>query len=251
MGRLDGKVAFITGSGSGIGRAGAVLFAREGAKVIVADISREGGEHTAAMARDSGGDATYVHTDVTDPESVERAIATAIAAYGKIDVLYNDAGGSTAQDGPVTKVSLDEFWRVIKVDLYGTFLCCKFGIPEMIKAGGGSIINTTSYVALAGIKGRDAYTAAKGGVLAMTRSMAVNYAKNKIRVNAIAPGAILTERVKKFLADDPRVGGMSEHHLLGMGEPRDIAHMALFLASDEARIVTGAIFPVDSGWSAS
>jgi len=251
MGRLDGKVAFITGSGSGIGRAGAVLFAREGAKVVIADISREGGERTEAMARDMGGDATYIHADVTDPDSVERAIAAAIATYGRLNILYNDAGGSTAQDGPVTKVSLDEFWRTIKVDLYGTFLCCKYGIPELIKAGGGAVINTTSVVAMAGIKGRDAYTAAKGGVLALTRSMAVGYAKHGIRVNAIAPGATLTERVKKFLADDPRMDNVSDRHLLGMGEPEDIARMALFLASDEARVITGAIFPVDSGWTAA
>jgi NAD(P)-dependent dehydrogenase (short-subunit alcohol dehydrogenase family) len=137
------------------------------------------------------------------------------------------------------------------VDLYGTFLCCKYGIPELIKAGGGAVINTTSVVAMAGIKGRDAYTAAKGGVLALTRSMAVGYAKHKIRVNAIAPGATLTERVKKFIADDPRMGDMSDRHLLGMGEPEDIARMALFLASDEARVITGAIFPVDSGWTAA
>jgi len=250
MGRLEHKVAFITGSGSGIGRAGAIRFSREGAKVVVADISHEGGERTVAMARDLGGDATFVHTDVTAPESVERAIAATVAAYGKLDILYNDAGGSTAQDGPVTTVSIDEFWRTIRVDLYGTFLCCKYGIPELIKAGGGAIINTTSYVALAGIKGRDAYTAAKGGVLAMTRSMAANYAKHKIRVNAIAPGAILTERVRKFIEADPNVAKMAGNHLLGMGEPEDIANMALFLASDEARIITGAIFPVDSGWSA-
>jgi NAD(P)-dependent dehydrogenase (short-subunit alcohol dehydrogenase family) len=250
MGRLEHKVAFITGSGSGIGRAGAIRFSREGAKVVVADISQEGGERTVAMARDLGGDATFVLTDVTAPESVERAIAATVAAYGKLDILYNDAGGSTAQDGPVTTVSLDEFWRTIRVDLYGTFLCCKYGIPELIKAGGGAIINTTSYVALAGIKGRDAYTAAKGGVLAMTRSMAANYAKHKIRVNAIAPGAILTERVRKFIEADPNVAKMAGNHLLGMGEPEDIANMALFLASDEARIITGAIFPVDSGWSA-
>jgi NAD(P)-dependent dehydrogenase (short-subunit alcohol dehydrogenase family) len=250
MGRLDGKVAFITGSGSGIGRAGAVLFTREGAKVVVADISKEGGEHTVAIIRDSGGDATFIHTDVTEAESVAAAIAAAVAAYGRINILYNDAGGSTAQDGPVTKVSIEEFWRTIKVDLYGTFLCCKFGIPELIKAGGGAIINTTSVVALAGIPGRDAYTAAKGGVLALTRSLAATYAKDRIRVNAIAPGAILTDRVKKFLADDPRVSSLADRHLLGMGEPNDIARMALFLASDEARIVTGGIFPVDSGWTA-
>jgi NAD(P)-dependent dehydrogenase (short-subunit alcohol dehydrogenase family) len=251
MGRLDGKVAFITGSGSGIGRAGAIRFSREGAKVVVADISHEGGERTVAMARDLGGDATFVHTDVTAPESVERAIAATVATYGKLNILYNDAGGSTAQDGPVTKVSLDEFWRTIKVDLYGTFLCCKYGIPELIKAGGGAVITTTSLVALAGTKGRDAYTAAKGGVLAMTRSMAVNYAKHKVRVNAIAPGAILTERVRKLLGDDPGGANIAGSHLLGMGEPEDIANMALFLASDEARIITGAIFPVDSGWSAA
>jgi NAD(P)-dependent dehydrogenase (short-subunit alcohol dehydrogenase family) len=250
MGRLDGKVAFISGSGSGIGRAGATLFAREGAKVVVADISREGGERTVAMVHDLGGDATYIQADVTQPESVAQAIAATVAAYGKLNILYNNAGGSTAQDGSVTDVSIDEFWRAIRLDLFGTFLCSKYGIPELIKAGGGAVINTTSYVALAGIKGRDAYTAAKGGVLAITRSMAAEYAKHKIRVNAIAPGATLTDRVRKFIADDPRIGKMAGNHLLGMGEPEDVAHTALFLASDEARVITGAIFPVDSGWSA-
>src|SRR5580698_9355436 len=251
MGRLDGKVAFITGAGSGIGRAGAIRFAHEGAKVVVAEISREGGEQTVALVRAEDGDASFIETDVTDAASVERAIAGAVAKYGKLNVLYNNAGGSTAQDGPATKVSLDEFWRTIKVDLFGTFACCKYGIPELIKAGGGAVVNTTSYVALAGIKGREAYNAAKGGVLALTRSLAANYAKYGVRVNAIAPGAIQTERVKRFLNDDPGVKAMVEKHLLGLGVPEDIANMALFLASDEARIVTGAIFPVDSGWSSS
>src|SRR5258708_9545017 len=212
MGKLDGKVAFISGSGSGIGRAGATLFAREGAKVVVADISREGGERTAAMVHDLGGDATYIQTDVTQPESVAQAIAATVAAYGKLNILYSNAGGSTAQDGSVTDVSIDEFWRAIRLDLFGTFLCSKYGIPELIKAGGGAVINTTSYVALAGIKGRDAYTAAKGGVLAITRSMAAEYAKHKVRVNAIAPGATLTERVRKFIEADPNVAKMAGNH---------------------------------------
>ena len=251
MGKLDGKVAFITGSGSGIGRAAASLFAREGAKVAVADISREGGEHTVAIVRDTGGDATYIETDVTDPPSVERSITKAVATYGKINVLYNDAGGSTSLDGPVTECPVDEFWRAIKLDLFGTFLCCKYGIPELIKAGGGAIVNMTSVVAITGMKNRDAYTAAKGGVLSITRSIAVEYAKHNIRANAIAPGVIQTERVKKFFTDDPRMQPMIDKHLLGLGVPEDVAHMALFLASDDARIITGCIFPVDSGWSAA
>jgi NAD(P)-dependent dehydrogenase (short-subunit alcohol dehydrogenase family) len=250
MGRLDGKVVFLTGAGSGIGRAGAQLFAREGARVVVADISRAGGEETVRLVKAAGGEALYIETDVTQPASVERAIREAVSAYVKLNVLYNNAGGSTMKDGPVTEVSLDEWHRTINVDLYGTFLCCKYGIPELIKAGGGSVINTTSYVALAGTGGRDAYTAAKGGVLALTRSLAVEYAKHNIRVNALAPGAIQTERVKKFLAEDPRVQTFVDMHLLGLGIPEDIAHAALFLASDEARIITGVIFPVDSGLAA-
>jgi NAD(P)-dependent dehydrogenase (short-subunit alcohol dehydrogenase family) len=249
MGRLDGKVAFITGAASGIGRAGAVLFAREGAKVAVADISRTG-EETVRLARAEGGEAIFIETDVTEPQSVEHAIGETVARFGKLNVLYNNAGGSTMRDGMVTEVPLDEFWRTIRVDLFGTFLCCKYGIPELIKAGGGAVINTTSIVALAGMPGRDGYTAAKGGVLALTRSMAVEYGKHNIKVNAIAPGVIQTERVKEHLAHDPRVERVVSRHLLGLGEPLDIAHMALFLASDESRIITGGIFSVDSGLAA-
>lgn len=250
MGRLDGKVAFITGSGAGIGRAAARLFASEGARVAVADISRDGGEETARLIRAARGEAIYVETDVADPQSVERAVKTAVAEYGRLNVLYNNAGGSTMADGPVTEVAIEEFWRAIRLDLFGTFLCCKHGIPELVRAGGGAVINMTSIVALIGVKGRDAYTAAKGGVLALTRSMAIEYAKDKVRVNAIAPGAIQTERVKNQLAHDPRVEALIRRHPLGLGEPDDVARLALFLASDEARIITGAIYPLDSGYTA-
>jgi NAD(P)-dependent dehydrogenase (short-subunit alcohol dehydrogenase family) len=251
MGRLKGKVAFITGSGAGIGRAAATMFSSEGARVAVVDMSRSAGEETVRLIRAVDGEAVYIETDVTDPQSVDRAVKTAVGEYGRINVLYNNAGGSTMADGAVIDVSIEEFWRAIRLDLFGMFLCCKYGIPELIRAGGGAVINMTSIVALVGVKGRDAYTAAKGGVLALTRSMAIEYAKDKVRVNAIAPGAIQTERVKNQLAQDARVEALIKRHPLGLGEPDDVARLALFLASDEARIITGAIYPIDSGYTAS
>ena len=164
MGDSTARLHSLPGAARGRGRAAAVLFSREGAKVVVADISREGGERTTALARDLGGDVTFIHTDVTESTSVQQAIAETVRTYGKLNVLYNNAGGSTAQDGTVTEVSIEEFWRAIKLDLFGTFLCSKYGIPEIIKAGGGAIVNMTSVVALAGMRGgRDAYTSAKGG----------------------------------------------------------------------------------------
>jgi len=142
---------------------------------------------------------------------------------------------------------LDEFWRAIKLDLYGTFLGCRFGIPELIKAGGGSVINMSSNVALMGVPGRDCYTAAKGGIAAITRSLAVAYAPQRVRVNAIAPSATMTERVKRLVAGNAALTKLADSHLLGLIEPDDIAHMALYLASDESRMVTGQVLPVDSG----
>ena len=246
MGRLDGKVAFITGSGSkqGIGRAAAVLFAREGARVAIAEINAAAGEESAHLA---GNGAIAIPTDVTDPDNLERAIKTATDHFGGLHVLHNNAGGSTAQDGPVTDVSIDEFWRAIKLDLYGTFLGCRFGIPELIRAGGGSVINMSSNVALMGVPGRDCYTAAKGGIAAITRSLAVAYAPQRVRVNAIAPSATMTERVKRLVAGNAALTKLADSHLLGLIEPDDIAHMALYLASDESRMVTGQVLPVDSG----
>jgi NAD(P)-dependent dehydrogenase (short-subunit alcohol dehydrogenase family) len=251
MARLAGKVAFITGGGGGIGRATAERFAEEGAQVVVADIDAASGEAAAASARaraaHSGGDTHFVHCDVTERRSVEAAIAQTIARYGKLHILHNNAGGSTLQDGPVTEAPEEEFWRVIKLDLFGTFLCSKIGIPEIVKAGGGCVINMTSNVALMALPGRDCYTAAKGGVASMTRSMAVEYARHKIRVNAIAPSVTLTERVKRLLAGNKDIEKMASNHLLGLGQPIHIADMAVYLASDEAEITTGQILSVDSG----
>lgn len=251
MARLKGKVAFITGGGGGIGRATAERFAEEGAKVAVTDIDVPTGEAAAQSARarvgNSGGDAVFLRCDVTDKASVTEAIAATVARFGKLDILHNNAGGSTLQDGPVTEAPEEEFWRAIKLDLFGTFLCSKVAIPEIIKAGGGSVINMASNVALMALPGRDCYTAAKGGVASMTRSMAVEYAPYKIRVNAIAPSVTLSDRVKRLMAANPSIEKLAKSHLLGLGQPIHIANMAVYLASDESEITTGQVLPVDSG----
>ncbi len=191
MARLVGKVAFITGGGNGIGRATAERFAEEGAKVVIAEIDQKSGEAAAQSARarasNSGGDAHFVPCDVRERASVEAAFAETIGRFGRLDILHNNAGGATPADGPVTEAPEEEFWRAIGLDLFGTFLCSKIGIPHLIKTGGGSIINMSSIVALKALPGRDCYTAAKGAIAALTRSMAVEYAAHKIRVNAIAP----------------------------------------------------------------
>jgi NAD(P)-dependent dehydrogenase (short-subunit alcohol dehydrogenase family) len=245
--RLQGKVALITGGGRGIGRAAALLFARQGARVVIAEIAQEDGEATAAAIREAGGEARFLPTDVGAPEQVEAAVRTAVDVFGGLHVLYNNAGGATPRDGKVTEIELDEFWRTIRIDLFGTFLGCRFAIPVMAERGGGSIINTTSVRAMIGTAGADAYSSAKGGVRALTRALALQWAERNIRVNAIAPGVILSERVKALLREDDPLFRKS---LLGPSDPEEVAQMALYLASDESRRVTGAIFPMDSGASA-
>jgi NAD(P)-dependent dehydrogenase (short-subunit alcohol dehydrogenase family) len=247
MGRLAGKVALITGGASGIGRAASALFAAEGAKVAILDILSEAAEGAAHEIEKAGGKAIAIKTDITEPESVEAAVRATIDAFGALHVAYNNAGGSTTRDSTVVDVPLDEFWRAIKLDLYGTVLTCRFAIPQIIKAGGGSVVNTTSNVALMGFPGRDGYTAAKGGVSAITRSLAVAYAKQNVRVNALAPSQTRTERAMKMMAADDTVAKVANSTLLGIAEPIDIARAALFLASDESRMTTGSILMVDSG----
>jgi NAD(P)-dependent dehydrogenase (short-subunit alcohol dehydrogenase family) len=174
--RLQGKVALITGGGRGIGRAAALLFAREGAKVVVAEIASADGQATVAAIKEAGGEARFVATDVAKPEQVETAVKSAVDTFGGLHVMYNNAGGATPKDGKVTEMDLDEFWRTIAVDLFGTFLGCRFAIPVMVEGGGGSIINTTSIRAMIGTAGADAYTSAKGGVRALTRALALQWA---------------------------------------------------------------------------
>ena len=244
MSRLVGKVAFITGAGTGIGRATAVLFAREGARVAIAEIDAAAGDETAHLA---GNDAIAIRTDVTDETSVREAVRTAVQQFGALHILHNNAGGSTPQDNTVVDAPIEEFWRVIRLDLFGTFLGCRVAIPEIIRSGGGAVINMSSNLALMGIAGRDCYTAAKGGIAALTRSMAVEFAAQRVRVNAIAPSATMTDRVRGLMAGNVALDRLANAHLLGLIEPPDIANIALFLASDESRMVTGQVYPVDSG----
>jgi NAD(P)-dependent dehydrogenase (short-subunit alcohol dehydrogenase family) len=245
--RLEGKVAFITGAGTGIGRCTAELFAREGARVAIAEIDGPSGEETAHRIASAGGQAIAIPTDVGDPESIEAAIRRTVAHFGGLHVLHNNAGGSTGADANAVEAPLDEFWRAIRLDLFGTFLGCRFGIPEIIRSGGGAVVNMASVVALMGFPGRDCYTAAKGGVASLTRSLAVEFGPKRIRVNAIAPTVTLTDRVRGLLAGNSAMQVLADQHLLGLGEPMDMANAVLYLASDESRIVTGTILPVDSG----
>ena len=247
MKSLIGKVALITGSGSGIGRSAAILFSQAGAKISVVDVSVEHGTETVNMIESNGGQAIFVECDVSKPEYVRNMISTTVKAFGGLHILYTNAGGSTMVDGPVTEAPEEEFWRVIGLDLYGTFLGCKYAIPELIKAGGGSVINMSSNQALMGIPGRVCYTAAKGGIASMTRAMAVEYGSHKIRVNAIAPSVTLTERVKKLLEQSTEIQRQAERHLVGLAEPEDVANLALYLASDQSALITGQVISVDSG----
>ena len=244
MARLAGKMALITGGGTGIGRATAILFASEGARVAIAEIDTVAGEETAHLA---GNGTIALRTDVTDEASVQSAVRTAVQQFGALHIMHNNAGGSTPRDNTVVEAPIEEFWRVIRLDLFGTFLGCRVAIPEIIKSGGGSVINMSSNVALMGIAGRDCYTAAKGAVAAITRSMAVEFAPQRVRANAIAPSATMTDRVRKLMAGNAALDKLANSHLLGLIEPPDIANMALFLASDNSRMVTGQVYPVDSG----
>jgi NAD(P)-dependent dehydrogenase (short-subunit alcohol dehydrogenase family) len=178
---------------------------------------------------------------------MEAAFKQSVDHYGGLDIVYNNAGGATHRDGSVTEIDLDEFWRAISVDLFGTVLGCRYGIPHLVTNGGGSVINTTSIRALIGTSGADAYTTAKGGIIALTRALALQWAHAGVRVNAIAPGVILTDRVRQMLKDDDPIRVKTP---LGSSEPEDVAPLALYLASDESSQLTGATLPMDGGASA-
>ena len=253
MGRLDGKVALITGAASGIGKDAAALFAWEGACVVIADVADESGEASAKEIREAGGQAEYVHADVSSPDDVQAAIRTALDRFGGLHVLYNNAGVMLADDVSVTETSEATWDRVMRINLKGVFLGCKYGIPAMLESGGGSIINVASFVAIIGAAtSQIAYTASKGGVLSMTREIAVEFARQGIRANALCPGPIETALMAGLLADEARRQRRLVHIPIGrFGQAHEIANAALFLASDESSFVTGSSFVVDGGITAA
>lgn len=256
MERLKGKVAFITGAGAGIAKASALLFVREGAKIIVAEFNKELGRKIEEEIRTVGGEATFVETDVTKEESVKRAIAQGVQTYGKLNVLFNCVGTSAVDDGLVDVVDMRVWDPTMSANLLSAFLGCRYGIPELKKAGGGTVINMASWIAFRGYSPKHIYSAAKGGIVSLTRSLAGAYALDNIRVNAIAPGNVRTERAKQRHVNPTSIHEkqstnmrieLAERYPFSVGEPEDIANIALFLASDESRMITGSTIMADGG----
>jgi NAD(P)-dependent dehydrogenase (short-subunit alcohol dehydrogenase family) len=254
--RLGGRVALISGGAWGIGRAAAELFAREGAKVAIADIDEKAGR---ALADTIGSAALFVRTDVTDEASVQAAVAAVERAFGKLDILFNCAGGSTGEDAPIGKVDVAAVWdKTMRLDLLGTINCCQHAIPAIARAGGGAVVNMSSGAALRGASPAHLYTAAKGGIVSLTRALAGTYATSNVRVNAICAGRILTERILARYgtpadpkpAEDQQADQRVKAYPFWVGRPEDIANVALFLASEESRMITGAAIPADGGRSA-
>jgi NAD(P)-dependent dehydrogenase (short-subunit alcohol dehydrogenase family) len=253
MARLQGKVAVITGAGSGIGRVAASLFAAEGAQVVVADVMGDHAEAAVADIEGAGGTATAVTVDVSDEAQVGAMIDRAVSAYGGVHVLFNNAGIFPADDGGILDTPPDTWEKVMEVNLKGVWLGCRAAVPAMLDSGGGSIINVASFVALVGAAtAQMAYTASKGGVLAMTRELAVEYARKGIRANSICPGPIETPLLAELLSDPARRQRRLVHIPMGrFGRPEEIAKAALFLASDDASFVTGSALVVDGGITAA
>lgn len=251
--RLAGKKAFITGGGSGIGRATALRFAAEGAQVAVADIKGEAAEETVALIRKAGGTGEPLQGDVTKEDSCAAMISAAEKAFGGLNVMFNNAGIVLADDNGAEDTPLSTWERTLAVNLTGVFLCCKFGIPALLRAGGGSVINNASIVALVGSAyPQIAYTAAKGGVLAMTRELAVMYARRGLRFNAICPGPTKTELSELFFSNEENWLSRRRYMPMGrLGRPEEIANVVVFLASDESSYINGGAHPIDGGITAA
>jgi len=251
MGRLDGKVAVITGAGGGMGREAAILFTEEGASVCVADVDGLAAEETVSLCP---GEAFSVEVDVADEEGVAAVYDQTSEGFGGVDVLYNNAGVSPGDDASVLETSVEAWERVQDINAKGVFLCCKHGIPHLLKRGGGSVINVASFVAIVGAAtSQISYTASKGAVLAMSRELAVQFARDGVRVNALCPGPVETPLLLSIFGDDPAaLERRRTHWPTGrLAQPREIVNAALFLASDESSYVTGTTFLADGGLTAA
>jgi NAD(P)-dependent dehydrogenase (short-subunit alcohol dehydrogenase family) len=251
MGRIDGKVCVITGAGGGMGREAAVVFTGEGAKVCVADVDLGAAEETVSLC---SGEAFAARVNVASEDDVRRMYADTAERFGGIDVLYNNAGISPGDDASVLDTSVDAWQRVQDVNTKGVFLCCKHGIPYLLDRGGGSVINVASFVAILGAAtSQISYTASKGAVLSMSRELAVQFAREGVRVNALCPGPVETPLLLAIYGDDPAAFARRQVHWPTgrLGKPREIVNAALFLASDESSFVNGAAFAVDGGLTAA
>lgn len=248
MRRFEGKVALVTGGGSGIGRATSLAFANEGAKVVIDDINVEGGEETLAMVKSAGGEAIFVKANVSKATEVEALVQKAIDTYGRLDCAYNNAGVGEPLKR-VHKTSEDNWDRVMATNLKGVYLCMKYEIPHMLKQGKGAIVNTSSLAGLKGLSGQAAYVASKHGVVGLTKSAAIEYATLGIRINCICPGVINTPLIAPNMKDRPHVekGYIDMEPIGRLGKPEEIASAVLWLCSDEASFAVGSIFSVDGG----
>lgn len=248
MAKLDGKVAIVTGAASGIGRASAQAFAREGAKVVVADVTVQGGEETIQLIKDAGGEATFVKADVSKATEVEELIERTVKEHGRLDCAFNNAGIEGAQ-APTHECTEENWDRTIAINLKGVWLCMRYEIPRMLERGGGSIVNCSSVAGVIGFPNLPAYCASKGGINQLTRTAALEYATSGIRVNAICPGVIDTPMVKRFTADnaEAQAGFLTMEPVGRLGKPEEIAEAALWLCSDDASFVTGHPLVVDGG----
>jgi NAD(P)-dependent dehydrogenase (short-subunit alcohol dehydrogenase family) len=252
MSKLAGKVTIVTGAGSGIGKATARLFADEGAAVVLADWDERGGEGVLKELRERSVPSTFCKTDVSKPEDVEAMVRTAVESYGKLDVIFNNAGIEGEMNKPTADCTLDNWHRVIEINLTGVFLGMKYAIPEMLNNGGGSVINNASVAGLVGFAGIPAYCAAKGGVVQLSKCAALEYAAQGIRVNAICPGIIRTPMVERSIAGSAAAEeAFKAFEPIGrFGTPEEVARLALFLASEDSSFCTGAPFIVDGGFVA-
>ncbi|HET9435647.1 MAG TPA: glucose 1-dehydrogenase [Candidatus Limnocylindrales bacterium] len=248
--RLQDKVAIITGAGSGMGRVAAQLFAGQGARVVVAEFDEAAGAETIRLVEDAGGTASLVRTDVADEASARAMVDHALATYGRVDVLYNNAGVMPEADHSVVDTDVATWDRVMAVNVRGVFLGCKYAIPPMVEQGSGSIINIASFVALVGCSvPQDAYTASKGALLALTRSLAVQFGPQGVRTNAICPGPVETPLLMDWLVKDEEAKRirLARNPTGRFGKPEEIVSMAIYLASDESRWTNGASLVVDGG----